>query len=318
MVKPLFSFISPGDLKENDVYNIIDKILKNPSEYTEINRIFAEKAMLLSESRVRIKNKNLYGLSKYISNNYAIFRDFICELRTQLIHKKEFEIKLDDCNDVKLFMILSLLNDFKLLGMIGEFDFNNESFTVNGKFIKNKVFPLYINGEFFEDFAYCEAKTVLDELSREYGVDYELYRNVYVHIPIGNKVVQTREVDLLIRFGDKVYLAEVKSGCRYKIRNFYTIGMRLGIEPFSSIVLVSRLSEQNNSINENKYRLYVADSFCFAKKFNEMIKSRFLADKCDPIPICDPELIQSLKEKIKKRNQAESENQIQHLAVNMQ
>ena len=195
--KPLLKKLNLNTINETKIYNCINDILSNPSEYTRINHMFAEKAMLLSKSSLAIANENLYGLSMYISNNYSVFFDFIAVMRTQIICSNSFSYYLNNCDKVKKQMILSLLNDFETLGMIGQYTYDCELDIVTGAFTNKKMFYRYITGQFFEDFAYCEAKKVLGELSDAYGVDYEIYRNVYVHMPNGKKHVDTWEIDLI-------------------------------------------------------------------------------------------------------------------------
>lgn len=278
--KPLLDHLTPINVQETQVYNYINKIRSNPSEYTELNQMFAEKAMLLSKCNKIITNKNLYGLSEYIARNFSVFSDLIFALRTKINSGKKLKIKLSDFDENKQQMILSLLYDFKTLEIIRDFDYDNESNTVKGKF--NMEFSSYITGSFFEDFAYCEAKKVLEELSQTYGVDYELYQNVYVHIPIGNKSVETREIDLMIRFDDRIYMVEVKSGKpknKFKVRNYYSIGMRLGIEPFCSMLLIPKINGNYDEENESRYKVCIADVYCFAEKLNKMIKDKFFSDE---------------------------------------
>ena len=241
--KSLNKSIKPKAIKECEVYNLINEIRSHPSEYTVLNQMFAEKVMLLSKCHSVKTNENLYGLSEYITHNFSLFSDFIHALRSQIIGKQFFEYEFGNCDEAKNQMILSLLNDFKTLGMIGDYTYNGDSKKVSGKFLKNRNFLSYISGGFFEDFAYCEAKKVLEDLSRAYGVDYELYRNVYVHTPVGNKFIETREIDLLIRFDNRIYIVEVKSGNRRQIRNFHTIGLRLGVEAFCSMLLIPKLKD---------------------------------------------------------------------------
>ena len=277
--KPLFKKLNLNTINETKIYNCINNILSNPSEYTQINHMFAEKAMLLSKSSLAIANENLYGLSMYISNNYSVFFDFIAVMRTQIICSNSFSYYLNNCDKVKKQMILSLLNDFETLGMIGQYTYDCELDIVTGEFTNKKMFYRYITGQFFEDFAYCEAKKVLDELSDAYGVDYEIYRNVYVHMPNGKKHVDTWEIDLIIRFDDRIFIIEVKSGVIFKVRKFYTVRMRLGIEDFSSMLLIPTLNGDFSKENEKRYGVYVSDSKCFAEKLSEMIKGKFLSDE---------------------------------------
>ncbi len=280
ITKPLPDHLTPINVKETQIYNYINRILSNPSEYTELNRMFAEKAMLLSKCNKRITYNNLYGLSEYIARNFSVFSDLIFSLRTKINNGKKLKIKLGNYDESKQQMILSLLYDFNTLEIIRDFDYDNESNTVKGKF--NMEFFSYITGSFFEDFAYCEAKKVLEELSQTYGVDYELYQNVYVHISVGNKSVETREIDLLIRFDDRIYMVEVKSGKpknKFKVRNYYSIGMRLGIEPFCSMLLIPKINGNYDEENESRYKVCIADVYCFAYKLAEMIREKFLTDE---------------------------------------
>lgn len=276
---PLAEHIKPYKIKESEVYDYINMILKNSSKYKDLNRIFAEKAMLLSASYKTNENKNLERLSEFISKNLYVFSDCIYKLRSHIIEKKDFRIKLDDCNSVKKYMVQSMFNDFSSLGMINNYSYDSNSNTINGSLKENKEFFYYITGGFYEIFAYCEAKKVLDELSEAYGVDYELYRNVYVHIPEGNHKVETRELDLVIRFDDKVYIVEVKSGSTHKIRNYYTLRKRLGIDTFCSMLLIPFMKDNNISKVEDEFGICVADSYCFATNLSKMIKERFLSDE---------------------------------------
>lgn len=45
ITKPLPDHLTPINVKETQIYNYINRILSNPSEYTELNRMFAEKAI---------------------------------------------------------------------------------------------------------------------------------------------------------------------------------------------------------------------------------------------------------------------------------
>ena len=277
---PLAENINPYQrIKDSEVYNYINMILMNTSNQKDLNHIFAEKAMLLSKSYKTTENDKLAEFSKYISENLNVFSDCIGQLRSQIISKKSFKIELRNNNSVECFMIKALFSDFEKMGMIGKCTYDVNSNTINGSFINNQEFYNYINGDFYEIFAYYEAKKVLEELSEAYDVEYELYKDVYVHIPIGNQHVETRELDLLIRFDDRVYVVEVKSGSNHKVRNFYTLNRRLGLDTFCSMILIPSLNKGSASKIEDFYKVYVADSNCFADKLSQMIKERFLSDE---------------------------------------
>ena len=275
--KSLIKIINVTGADEKVVYGYIHEICENPSKYSLLNSMFAEKAMLLSQGNRKGTDKSMFGLSKYISVNFSVFHDLLIALRSQIIIGNKFQVELDSIKEENRFRVISLLEDFKTLGLIGDYSLNKESNTVTGSFIDNKIFFSYITGGFFEDFAFLEANEVLKELSEAYGVDYELYRNVLVHIPVGNNHVGTREIDVLIRFDNKIYLVEVKSGNKHKLRGFYTLRMRLGVEAFNSMMLIPRITDGYCEANEEKLGVVFADSSCFTDKFAEMIKEGFLA-----------------------------------------
>ena len=89
----------------------------------------------------------------------------------------------------------------------------------------------------------------------------------------------TREIDVLIRFDNNIYLVEVKSGNKHKLRGFYTLRMRLGVEAFNSMMLIPRITDGYCEANEEKLGVVFADSSCFTDKFAEMIKEGFLSDE---------------------------------------
>ena len=277
--KSLIKIINVTGADEKVVYGYIHEICENPSKYSLLNSMFAEKAMLLSQGNRKGTDKSMFGLSKYISVNFSVFYDLLIALRSQIIIGNKFQVELDSIKEENRFRVISLLEDFKTLGLIGDYSLNKESNTVTGSFIDNKIFFSYITGGFFEDFAFLEANEVLKELSEAYGVDYELYRNVLVHIPVGNNHVGTREIDVLIRFDNKIYLVEVKSGNKHKLRGFYTLRMRLGVEAFNSMMLIPRITDGYCEANEEKLGVVFADSSCFTDKFAEMIKEGFLSDE---------------------------------------
>ena len=55
--------------------------------------------------------------------------------------------------------------------------------------------------------------------------------------------------------------------------------MRLGIEDFSSMLLIPTINGDFSKENEKRYGVYVSDSKCFAEKLSEMIKEKFLSDE---------------------------------------
>lgn len=202
--------------------------------------------------------------------NYAICSEFYKEIRTSFSnpeHKGYYARKnnQDDRTWNKILEIGDLLNSMGI--------FTKYYRTLQKIMFTTTTAPKainYINGSYLENYSAKVISDVLEELSIDRRFeDYELLQNVVIKDESGN----SHELDCVMRIGNELFWAEIKSGKCSDFDKYRKIGLSLGVNPDCHILLLAEGNNDTCSVLSYFYECFISNISTFKNDLRTMFRN---------------------------------------------
>ena len=216
--------------------------------------------------------ESVLNLAYRLMVNDESVKEIINELRVLFTQKKEeFHFFLSGREKKEKEVIVKLFQD--MVGIISTFHYCKDCEMLSGKLIFSLRTLAFINGQYLEMALYKQTKEILDKLSVKEKKPYQLYRNVKVTTKQGRL---KNEFDMVIDFGGKIYVVEIKSGKHFReFEKYAQISSVYDIVSNQFLLVDNYLSDEDVENAEYFCGYYVSNlkGNSFEKKLIKMLKN---------------------------------------------
>lgn len=165
--------------------------------------------------------------------------------------------------------ILSWLEEMK--GAVGNYFYDCQEESVGGFLEDMPRARKFLTGGYMEIAIAKETEKIVSKLANQYRQTFEVKSNVQVTTLDGS---QRNEFDVVILFGQMLYVIEVKTGNYFReYTKYYSIGRRYGIIPNRILLVDSQLTEDEADRAEYFSEYYVSTFERFEEKLIHMIST---------------------------------------------
>lgn len=215
---------------------------------------------------------SIENLAYRMMTNDVLIKDYLVTLRENYTAKREdFHFSLSGKSDFEKKVIIELFQD--MYGIVTLLHYCPECEMLNGRISLAPKAQRFILGQYMEIALYKQVRDVLADISKKYGKDFAIYKNVKVSTREGKL---KNEFDIVIESSDGiVYVIESKTEKRFRdLEKYSQIGRKYGIVPDRFLLISNAMSAEQCEIAQFfcEYLVCNLEGNSFVEKLTAMVE----------------------------------------------